>query len=99
MTKKPSHAHPAPVEQLTPLEARAEHARLHEEIAAHDRRYYQEDAPTISDADYDALRLRYEALERAFPELATGESLTKKVGARPSEKFAKVRHAVPMLSL
>ncbi|MBI1981132.1 MAG: NAD-dependent DNA ligase LigA [Methylocystis sp.] len=80
-------------------EARAEHARLGEEIAAHDRRYYQEDAPTISDADYDALRLRYEALEKAFPELATAESLTKKVGARPSEKFAKVKHAVPMLSL
>ena len=99
MTKKPSHAHPAPVEQLTPLEARAEHARLHEEIAAHDRRYYQEDAPTISDADYDALRLRYQELERAFPELATAESLTKTVGARPSEKFAKVKHTVPMLSL
>ncbi len=80
-------------------EARAEHARLGEEIAAHDRRYYQEDAPTISDAEYDALRLRYEALEKAFPDLATAESLTKKVGARPSEKFAKVKHAVPMLSL
>lgn len=81
------------------LEARAEHERLAEEIAAHDRRYYQEDAPSISDADYDALRRRYEALEKAFPELATAQSLTKKVGAKPSEKFAKVRHAVPMLSL
>ncbi|MGD9659313.1 MAG: NAD-dependent DNA ligase LigA [Methylocystis sp.] len=80
-------------------EARAEHARLGEEIAAHDRRYYQDDAPTVSDADYDALRRRYEALEQAFPELATAQSLTKKVGARPSEKFAKVKHAVPMLSL
>ncbi|MCQ4190226.1 NAD-dependent DNA ligase LigA [Methylocystis suflitae] len=80
-------------------EARAEHARLQEEIAAHDRRYYQEDAPTISDADYDALRRRYEELERAFPELATAQSLTKTVGAKPSEKFAKVKHAVPMLSL
>ena len=99
MTKKPSHAHPASIEELTPLEARAEHARLGEEIAEHDRRYYQDDAPTISDAEYDALRLRYEALERAFPDLATAESLTKKVGARPSEKFAKVKHAVPMLSL
>jgi DNA ligase (NAD+) len=98
MTKNPS-LHPASVDELTPLEARAEHARLHEELTAHDRRYYREDAPTISDADYDALRLRYEALERAFPELATAESLTKKVGARPSEKFAKVKHAVPMLSL
>ncbi len=99
MIKKSSHSHPASVEDLAPLEARAEHARLGEEIAEHDRRYYQDDAPTISDAEYDALRLRYEALERAFPELATAESLTKKVGARPSEKFAKVKHAVPMLSL
>ncbi|MBG0799593.1 NAD-dependent DNA ligase LigA [Methylocystis sp. L43] len=98
MTKKPS-LHPASVEELTPIEARAEHARLHEEIAAHDRRYYQEDAPTISDADYDALRRRYEELERAFPELATAQSLTKTVGAKPSEKFAKVKHVVPMLSL
>ncbi len=98
MTKKPS-LHPASVEELTPLEARAEHARLHEEIAAHDRRYYQEDAPTISDADYDALRLVTRRWREAFPELATAESLTKKVGARPSEKFAKVKHAVPMLSL
>ena len=99
MIKKSSHAHPASIEELTPLEARAEHARLHQEIVTHDRCYYQDDAPIVSDADYDALRLRYEALERAFPELATAESLTKKVGARPSEKFAKVKHAVPMLSL
>ncbi len=89
----------SPVAVLSPLEARAEHARLGEEIAAHDRRYYQDDAPTISDADYDALRRRYEALEVRFPELATAESLTRKVGAAPAEKFAKVKHAVPMLSL
>ena len=88
-----------PVEKLTPLEARAEHARLCEEIEQHDRHYYQQDAPVIPDAEYDALRLRYEALEKAFPELVTSQSLTKKVGAKPSEKFAKVKHAVPMLSL
>lgn len=87
------------LENLSPADARAEHARLGAEIAAHDRRYYQEDAPVISDSDYDALRRRYEALEAAFPELATAESLTQKVGAKPSEKFAKVRHVVPMLSL
>lgn len=90
---------PAPVKDLEPAQARREHARLGEEIAGHDRRYYTEDAPTISDAEYDALRQRYEALEAAFPELATPESLTKKIGAAPSEKFAKVRHRVPMLSL
>ncbi len=79
--------------------ARAEHQKLGEEIAAHDRAYYQEDAPVVSDADYDALRRRYEALEKQFPELADEESLSKKVGAAPAEKFAKVAHAVPMLSL
>jgi DNA ligase (NAD+) len=99
MIKKSSLPSLSPIETLTPDEARAEHARLQEEIAAHDRRYYQEDAPTVSDAEYDALRRRYEELERAFPELATPQSLTRKVGAKPSEKFAKVKHAVPMLSL
>jgi DNA ligase (NAD+) len=92
-------ATPAAVETLSPLEARAEHARLGQEIAEHDRLYYQNDAPAISDADYDALRRRYEALEKAFPALATADSLTKKVGAAPAEKFSKVKHAVPMLSL
>jgi DNA ligase (NAD+) len=77
--------------------ARAEHARLGAELAEHDRRYHQEDAPVISDADYDALRRRYEALEAAHPELVDARSA--KVGAAASEKFAKVRHAVPMLSL
>jgi DNA ligase (NAD+) len=90
---------PAPIESLSEAQARREHARLGEEIGAHDRRYYTEDAPTVSDADYDALRRRYEAIEAAFPALATPDSLTKKVGAAPSEKFAKVRHRVPMLSL
>src|ERR1700722_4154570 len=90
---------PAPIESLGEAQARREHARLGEEIGAHDRRYYTEDAPTVSDADYDSLRRRYEAIEAAFPELATPESLTRKVGTAPSEKFAKVRHRVPMLSL
>jgi DNA ligase (NAD+) len=79
--------------------ARAEHARLGGEIAEHDRRYHAEDAPTISDADYDALRRRYTELEAAFPVLADAGSANRKVGAAPSEKFAKVRHVVPMLSL
>ncbi|PVE25482.1 DNA ligase (NAD(+)) LigA [Microvirga sp. KLBC 81] len=87
------------IDELTPREARAEHEALGREIAEHDRRYYEEDAPTISDAEYDALRKRYEALEGLFPELKTPESLTQKVGAKVSEKFAKIRHRVPMLSL
>jgi len=85
--------------KLTLAKARAEHARLGVEIAEHDRRYHGEDQPTISDAEYDELRRRYTALEAAFPELAGADSESRKVGAPPSEKFAKVRHAVPMLSL
>ncbi|MET0531533.1 MAG: NAD-dependent DNA ligase LigA, partial [Microvirga sp.] len=88
-----------PVDELTPAEARAEHEALGAEIAEHDRRYYEEDAPTVSDAEYDSLRKRYEALEGLFPELKTTESLTQKVGSKVSEKFAKIRHRVPMLSL
>ncbi len=88
-----------PVDVLTEKQAKAEHARLQAEIAEHDRRYYQEDAPTVSDAAYDALRRRYDAIEARFPQLRTLESLTQRVGAAPSARFAKVRHAVPMLSL
>ncbi|MFC4724499.1 NAD-dependent DNA ligase LigA [Glycocaulis abyssi] len=87
------------IENLSPEAAAAEHARLAEEIAAHDRAYYAEDAPVITDAEYDGLRARLEALEAAFPELAHAESPTQTIGAKPSGKFAEVRHAVPMLSL
>jgi DNA ligase (NAD+) len=80
-------------------DAAAEHETLAEEIRGHDRRYYQDDAPTISDADYDALRRRLNELEALHPELKTPDSPSETVGAAPSEAFAKVRHAVPMLSL
>ena len=87
------------VDELTEKQAKAEHARLEAEIGKHDAAYYQKDAPTVSDAEYDALRRRYEAIEEAFPNLRTLESLSRKVGAAPARGFAKVRHAVPMLSL
>jgi DNA ligase (NAD+) len=87
------------VDELTTAQAKAEHARLEAEIAAHDRRYYQEDAPSVSDAEYDRLRQRYSAVEARFPQLRTATSLTQRVGAAPSTRFAKVRHALPMLSL
>ena len=87
------------VDALTERQAKAEHARLEAEIAEHDRRYYQEDAPIVSDADYDKLRQRYGAIEARFPQFRTLASLTQHVGAAPSARFAKVRHAVPMLSL
>src|SRR3984885_1313926 len=88
-----------PVDDLSQKQAKAEHAKLEAEIGGHDRRYYQDDAPTVSDAEYDALRKRYTAIEARFPDLRTLESLTQRVGAAPSSRFAKVRHAVPMLSL
>jgi DNA ligase (NAD+) len=97
MAKKSHSA--TPPEALTEAQAKAEYARLAAEIAGHDRRYYQDDAPSVSDADYDALRRRYGAIEERFPQLRTLESLTQRVGAAPSGRFAKVRHAVPMLSL
>ncbi|WP_342104637.1 NAD-dependent DNA ligase LigA [Methylobacterium sp. SI9] len=84
---------------LTAEEARAEHARLSEAILEADRLYYQEDAPEISDAEYDRLRRSLETLEARFPDLSGTAPASTSVGAKPSEKFAKVRHAVPMLSL
>src|SRR6266704_153668 len=87
------------VKALTPAQGKAEHARLEAELKKHDEAYHQRDAPTVSDAEYDALRRRYEAIEERFPELRTLESLSRKVGAAPARGFAKVRHAVPMLSL
>ena len=87
------------IDKLTEEEAAAELARLAAEIAAHDRRYYQEDAPSVSDADYDALRQRNTAIEAAFPELIRDDSPNRRVGAAPAGGFGKVRHAVPMLSL
>jgi DNA ligase (NAD+) len=87
------------VEQLTEEEARAELARLAAEIVEHDRLYYLEDAPKVSDADYDALRQRNNAIEARFPELIRVDSPSERVGAKPAERFEKVRHTVSMLSL
>ncbi|MFL5065268.1 MAG: NAD-dependent DNA ligase LigA, partial [Xanthobacteraceae bacterium] len=88
-----------PVEDLTEAQAREELARLAAEIAEHDGRYYQEDAPTISDADYDALRQRNSEIEAHFSELIRSDSPSQRVGVAPARGFAKVRHALPMLSL
>ncbi len=88
-----------PVDKLSALEAATEHKRIAEEIAAHDVAYHQHDAPLISDADYDALRVRLAAIEERFPDLAKSSSVSRSVGAAPSGRFAKVQHRVPMLSL
>jgi DNA ligase (NAD+) len=86
-------------DKLTAEHAKAELERLAAAIGEHDRRYYQEDAPTVTDAEYDALRRRNEEIEARFPELVRADSPSGRVGAQPASKFAKVRHAVPMLSL
>ncbi len=98
-TPKPHRDSRLAVDEMTERQATREHARLEAEIKGHDERYYQKDAPTVSDAEYDALRRRYEAIEQRFPDMLTLDSLSRKVGAAPSRGFAKVRHAVPMLSL
>ncbi len=87
------------VEDLNEAQAAAELERLADEIAGHDALYYQKDDPVISDAEYDRLRLRNQAIEKRFPHLQRADSPSLRVGAAPSEAFAKVKHAVAMLSL
>ena len=96
---KAKAAHTIAVEDLTQAQAKAELKRLAQEIAEHDERYYQHDAPTISDADYDGLRIRNAAIEEQFPALVRADSPSARVGAKPARGFAKRRHGVPMLSL
>lgn len=100
MPKKtaPQNAATGGLSAMTPIEAQLALDALAAEISAHDKRYHQDDAPTISDADYDALRRRHDAILTAFPGLIA-TSAAKNVGAAPAEKFAKIRHRVPMLSL
>ena len=104
MARAKSHSEAAETKAAEPTadarsDVAAEYRALVAEIAEHDRRYHTEDAPTISDGDYDALRRRLEAIEAANPAFVEAGSPSRKVGAAPSEKFAKVRHKVGMLSL
>ena len=84
---------------VTDAEAAAELERLAKEIAHHNRLYHADDAPEISDAEYDALMRRNAALEAEFPHLVRDDSPSRKVGAAPDGPLAKVAHALPMLSL
>ena len=87
------------VPELTARQGKSEHARLSAAIAEHDARYHRDDAPVISDAEFDELRRRFDALEARFPALAGSTPVSDSVGAAPSEKFSKRRHRVAMLSL
>jgi DNA ligase (NAD+) len=86
-------------DELSEGEAKGELARLAREIAKHDKLYYQQDSPAVSDAEYDTLRRRNEAIEARFPNLVRKDSPTRRIGAAPAAVFQKVRHARPMLSL
>jgi len=84
---------------VTHAEAHKRHAELSGEIRRHDRAYYVEGRQLITDREYDQLFAGLQKLEKDFPELVTPESPTQRVGGAPSEKFARVKHLVPMLSL
>ena len=99
MIAKSKKIAPTSIDTLTKAQAKVELKRLALEIESHDKHYYQQDAPKISDAQYDALRQRFNAIEARFPELVSSSSPSQKIGAQPSGRFAKIRHAVPMLSL
>lgn len=88
-----------PVETLSEEQAKAELQRLAAEIAHHDALYHGKDKPEISDADYDALKRRNDAIEAQFPGLVRTDSPSQRVGAAPAGIFAQVTHARPMLSL
>ncbi|TWD54634.1 DNA ligase (NAD+) [Agrobacterium vitis] len=87
------------VSELSEDQAKAELARLASEIAHHDALYHAKDAPEISDADYDALKRRNDAIEAQFPQLLRTDSPSQRVGAAPAGIFSQVTHARPMLSL
>ena len=88
-----------PVDELTSVEADQELEALAREIKDHDARYYQKDEPTVTDAEYDALRQRNTAIEERFPLSVRPDSPSKRVGAAPASGFGKIKHAKPMLSL
>ncbi len=85
--------------RVTHAAAKKRHVQLADEIRRHDRAYYVEGRQIITDREYDALFKELQELEKDFPDFVTPESPTQRVGGAPSEKFARVKHLVPMLSL
>ena len=87
------------VEELSREEAAAELADLAAKIAKADNEYYQNDAPDLTDADYDALKHRNAEIEARFPDLVRADSPSKRVGSAVLSRFGKIEHRFPMLSL
>jgi len=85
--------------QVTASEAKKRHEQLVAEIRRHDHAYYVEGRPEITDREYDGLFKELQKLEKDSPELVTAESPTQRVGGTPGERFARVKHLLPMLSL
>ncbi len=88
-----------PVDKLTKIQAQAELVKLSQEIQRHDKNYYLQDSPEISDAEYDELRQRNSAIEAKFPDLIRQDSPNNRVGTKIGSRFKKIEHSVPMLSL
>ncbi|MEP7071825.1 MAG: NAD-dependent DNA ligase LigA, partial [Verrucomicrobiota bacterium] len=84
---------------MTEGEARRKINSLRDEIEAHNRRYYEEAAPVVSDGEYDALYRELQQLESRYPQYARADSPTQQVGGQPLSRFEHVTHRVPMLSL
>ena len=84
------------IDILTEKEASEELSKLAELIAEHDIKYYQNDAPTISDSEYDELRIQNENLEKVFPHLIRANSPSKRIGAPPQSGFPKIKHSIPI---
>ena len=99
MSKKHRPDISRPLSSLTALELRVLYDELAEAIAYHNQRYHGEDAPEIDDSEFDSLTRMIQSLEEAYPELASSQSPSQKVGASPSSAFGKITHNVPMLSL
>ena len=95
----PKSSAETPVDKLTKAAAKAELKKLAEAISAADAAYYQNDAPDLTDADYDALRNRLNAIEEKFPDLKHAGSPSQNVGVAPAGGFGKITHLKPMLSL